>query len=603
MSTEDPVSAPDDSADPWYLLRATLTRELSAQLDSLGASSEEGWLSSQLESPAQPPADLAVALHRPARALGRPPPELATELAGRLTGLAGFARVEARGAYLNFEVDAAALASASLGLVFSLGSRYGHGAPRGTPTSVEHTSANTTGPLHIGRVRNAVIGDTFVRTLRAAGHPVVSQYYVDDVGRQAAIITWIWSKPFAQWPPEIASQLPEGADRPAPGQKEDEFLGRAYPATSAYLKQHKEAAEEVQRIARDLEAGHEPPGHHELAERILGGMRASLKRIGVTFDEFVWESSLIHDGSIVGVVERLGKAPHALREENCALAIDTGSYGLPKEDARVIVTRGDGTSLYVTRDVAFHLGKFARFPRVVDVLGVDHLLHARTLEALLTEISEPRRPEFILYAYITAPGGGKMSTRGGSAVYLDDLLNEAVTRARQEVLARREDLNPEEVDRVAESVAAGAIRYSIVRVAPEKTVQFRWEDALSFEGRSGPFLQYSYARASSLLRKAEHERGPFPFRVEELGTPLETALIKSLSRLPSTVSYVARSAHVHSLATYAHDLAEAFNRFYNELPVLRAERERESRVALVAASRQVLGNTLELLGVPRLETM
>ena len=196
----------------------------------------------------------------------------------------------------------------------------------------------------------------------------------------------------------------------APGEKADHHFGRAYPPASAYLKTHPEAAEEVQAISRELEAGRVPPEHRALAERILAGMVASLARLGIPFDRFVWESSLILDGSVEQARARLEKAPHAVHEANGALAIDASAYGLPKDDARVIITRADGTSLYVTRDVAYHLQKFARFPRVVDVLGADHLLHARTLEALLTEIAEPRRPEFLLYTYINAPGGQKMST-------------------------------------------------------------------------------------------------------------------------------------------------------------------------------------------------
>ena len=269
----------------------------------------------------------------------------------------------------------------------------------------------------------------------------------------------------------------------------------------------------------------------------------------------------------------------------------------------MVVQRGDGTSLYVTRDVAYHLSKFARFQRVVDVLGQDHRLHAVTLEALLSEIGEPRRPEFVIYQDITVPEGGRMSTRGGSAVWLDHLLDEAVERARKEVLVRREDLGSGEVDHIAEAVATGAVRYHIVRVASEKPVVFRWEDALSFEGRSGPFCQYSYVRAVSVLRKAEAARPPYPFDAARLTDPEEAALIRVIARLPRTVQYAARRTHVHALAGYAHDLADQFNRFYHAVPVLRSGDERASRVALVAAVRQTLGNSLDLLGIPLLEAM
>jgi arginyl-tRNA synthetase len=171
------------------------------------------------------------------------------------------------------------------------------------------------------------------------------------------------------------------------------------------------------------------------------------------------------------------------------------------------------------------------------------------------------------------------------------------------VLARREDLAEEEVDRIAEAVATGAIRYHVVRVSPEKPVVFRWEDALSFEGRSGPFVQYSYARASSVLRKGGVTEPPYPFDAARLAHPEENALVRVLARLPRVVAYAARSSHVHSIAGYAHDLADQFNRFYHAVPVLNSGAERESRVALVAAVRQALGNSLDLLGIAPLEAM
>src|SRR5208282_1676681 len=180
------------------------------------------------------------------------------------------------------------------------------------------------------------------------------------------------------------------------------------------------------------------------------------------------------------------------------------------------------------------------------------------------------------------------STRGGSAVWLDHLLAEAVDRARAEVLARREDLADTDVERIAEAVGTGVIR---------------WEDALSFEGRSGPFVQYSFARASSVLRKGEALQPPYPFDAAKLTNPEESALIRIISRLPRTIAYAARTGHVHAVAGYAHEVADQFNRFYHAVPVLRSEEERASRIALVAAMRQTLGNALDLLGIAPLDAM
>ncbi|MFI5414518.1 MAG: arginine--tRNA ligase [Candidatus Lutacidiplasmatales archaeon] len=546
--------------------------------------------------------DLAIPVHRFAAAAKKAPNDFATELAASLPDTPGVARRFAVGAYVNFEADPAWLAERTLAIVTALGDRYGCAAPTGRTVCVEHTSANPNAPFHIGRVRNALLGDTLARIERAAGHTVTTQYYVDDIGRQSAMVTWIWSKPREAWPPEIAATLEGGAETE---ERADHWLGRPYPAVAAYVKSHPEAAAELGELGDRLERGEDLPAHRRFCEAILGGMLESLRRVHVTFDEFVWESSLIHDGSVDAVIGRLRSAPHFVREENGALAIDTKSYGLPKEDERAVFLRGNGTSLYPTRDVAYHLQKFGRFERVVDVLGQDHLLHARTLEALLAEIGESRRPEFLLYQYITLPGGGRMSTRKGTVVWLDTLLDEAIDRARAEVVRRHPELPAGEAEQIAVAVASGAIRYHIVRVAADKAVAFQWEDALSFEGRSGPFVQYAYARATSLLRKAEAEgvaTSAAP-KGTELSTPGERDLLRVLARFPSVVAAAARTAHVHSIAGYGHDLAEAFNRFYQSTPVLKSDSERASRLALVAASRQVLANTLEMLGLERLDRM
>ncbi len=591
-------AAGDD--DPIAPFLSAFLRTLETPLAELGISWSPDAIEALVEVAAGPERDFAFPVHRAAAQLRRRPDEVAREIAGRVTRPPELAAVVAQGAYVNATAESESLTRRTLDLALGRGTRYGHSAIAQTPTCIEHTSANATGPFHVGRVRNAVIGDTLARIDRATGLPVTTQYYMDDMGRQAALITWIWTKPRGQWPPSVRSAV-EGHE--VPGEKPDAVRGRAYPPSSAFLKESAEAQAEVGALVQAIESGHPPPEHRALVQEILGGMLASLARLGITFDEFVWESDLLRDGSVDRVLERLRAASHAVQEENGAWAIDTSSYGLPKESSRVIFQRGNGTSLYVTRDVAYHLEKFARFPTVIDVLGQDHQLHARTLDALLAEIGEPRRPTYLIYQDITVPEGGRMSTRGGSAVWLDGLLAEAVERARGEVLKRREDLADADVDRIAEAVATGAVRFHIVRVAVEKPVVFRWDDALSFEGRSGPFVQYSYARASSVLRKSGTPDGPFPYEAARLADPEERALIRVLARLPRSVAHAARNRHPHVVAGYAHELADQFNRFYHAVPVLRSGDERASRLALVAAIRQGLGNALDLLGVPRLETM
>ncbi len=590
------------ATDPWEPVVAPLTVAVAAALTAHGAAIDPATVRLQLDRTGSERGDLALALHRAAKLAGKEPAAFAATIAAALGPVPGLLSVSATGAFLNFVADPERLARATLGTVFAEGEHWGHSRALATPVCVEHTSANPTGPFHVGRVRNGIIGDTLARVLRATGAPVTTQYYVDDIGRQAAMVTWIWSKPRAEWPEEARAAVAGATPEEEAAMRPDLRYGRPYSAVSRYLKSHPEAAEEVAAISRHLEERVDVPRHTEIARAVLSGMVASLGRLGITFDEFVWESTFLFNGSVEDVVARLRKAPHAVQEANGAWALDTTGYGLPKETARVIVTRADGTSLYAVRDIAYHEEKFRRFPRVIDVLGQDHHLHAKTLDAMLAELGASRRPEFVIYQDITVPEGGRMSTRQGKVVFVDDLLDEAVDRARAEVLKRHDDLSGEEVDAIARVVGAAAVRYHIVRVALDKNVQFRWEDALSFEGRSGPFLLYAYARASSLLRKAGADR-PTAFDPARLATPAERALVRTIARFPEVVAGVARTTHVHALAGYAHEVAEEFNRFYESTPVLASGAERESRLALVAAARRTLGNAMALLGLEPLERM
>jgi arginyl-tRNA synthetase len=596
------IPSPRPPPDPWSTLGPPVLAKLHEALQAEGIALDMTTLEAAVDRSGGEGWDLALPVHRWARASGRSPPELADLLAARLRPVPPPLReVAASRGYVNLVLDPSEVARVTLETVFARWEMYGRWEASAGSACVEHTSANPTGSFHVGRVRNAIIGDTLVRILRARGVPAVTQYYVDDMGRQAAMITWIWSMDPEAWPPEIRADTEAESTRAH--EKADRRLGRPYPAVSAYLKSHPEAQAAVAAIVRAVEEGHPPPEHRARISEILDGMLASLERIRIQFDERVWESSLLESGAVAQVVERLARAPHAIVEANGAMAIDASGYRLPKEEAKIIVRRADGTSLYVTRDVAYHVAKFQRFDRVIDVLGQDHRLHAKTLDALLEEIGESRRPEYVIYQDLTVPEGGRMSTRRGTGVWLDDLLNEAVRRGREEVLQRRDDLTGSDVDRIAEAVGTSAVRYHILRVAPEKAVLFRWEDALSFEGRSAPFLQYAHARAASILRKAGREKPPYPFDPARLTHPEEQALVRTILALPGRVDYAARTNHVHTMAGYAHDLADQFNRFYHAVPVLGAIEERDSRIALVAAARRTLETALELIGVEPLESM
>jgi arginyl-tRNA synthetase len=236
---------------------------------------------------------------------------------------------------------------------------------------------------------------------------------------------------------------------------------------------------------------------------------------------------------------------------------------------------------------------------MIDVLGADHKLISGQL-AMALALLDILRPEVVIFEFVSLPGES-MSTRRGVFVSVDELLDEVEAHAFVEVEKRRGDIGEPEKRRIAKSVATGSIRYDIIRVSHEKPTTFDWRDALDFEKRGGPFIQYAYARACSILRKST----PFQdFDPDLLMENQEVDLIKRISTFPSIIERVANELNPHFLATYARELAEAFNQFYRDVPVLGAdERTRKARLALVDCFRIVLRETLGILGIEALESM
>ncbi|MDZ7688764.1 MAG: arginine--tRNA ligase [Halobacteriales archaeon] len=461
---------------------------------------------------------------------------------------------------------------------------------------LEHTSANPTGPLHVGRARNPILGDSLARLLRKAGYDVTVEYYVNDMGRQVATITWAHEE----------FNEDEVADIEGERDKPDHDVVRYYRRANEVLegehgeKEAEHAEKEIDKLLRALEDGDETALKlvGKAVDRCLEGQLESLERLGASYDGFVRESRFVLDGSVDDVADRL-KADARSYEEDDAYAIDLSDFGIEKE---LVFLRSDGTSLYTTRDLAYHLDKFERCDRAINVLGEDHKLQSEQLSSALDVLGQDRDPESIFYSYVNLPDG-KMSTREGTVVNMDDLLDEAVERARDEIEKRagERDRDVEQVEETAEAVGIGAVRYDIVARQPEKPITFDWEEALNFDGQHAPYVQYVGARASGIQEKSDAEAVP---DASALAMPEERALLRKIGELSAVVEDAADELAPHRLATYSRELAETFNEFYRECPVLDADEEKEgARLALVAASRVAIERSLGLIGVETPDAM
>ena len=484
--------------------------------------------------------------------------------------------VDAKGPYINFHFGNAYV-SESLKAAVKPG--YGSLQKKDTRVVLEHTSANPNGPLHVGHIRNSIIGDTLARAFRKAGYRLEVQYYVNDMGRQIAIVAWGFE--------HLDSAQNEG-------EKEDAHIARVYIAANREIEKDPTITGQVDILMQRVE-GDDPETVKKFrreVSRCLDGFAVTLKDLNVHHDRFVWESDFIRNGDTKRVIGRIEKLPEARREET--LALDLTEFGFKNP---YVIQRSDGTSVYAARDLAYHTWKSANFDRAIDVLGADHKLIAAQLQCTMRLLGQ-KAPEIVHFEFVSLPEGS-MSTRAGKFVSADDLITEVRKRAFDEVTVRRPELDEKVRTAIAQSVALAAIRYDIVKVSPEKSTVFDWKEALNFERQSGPYLQYAHARACSILEKA----GTFT-ECYDLETEQEIALAKKIAKFPVVIDRVVTELHPHLLATYAHELADTFNTFYHFEPVLKSEgKVRDRRLTLVKAMQNTLKETLETLGIDAISTM
>lgn len=577
--------------DPLGKLRDEVAFLLEEALHSLRQDEARAGVRKALQPAPAGRGDFAYPCFPLAKTMRKSPADVAKEVVAALPARAGV-RAVAEGPYVNFSADARQLAADTLAAAGEMGARFGTHPATGTTVIVEHTSANPNGPFHVGRARNPIVGDTLARLLKAAGHQVTTEYYVNDMGKQVAILNWGLRN-------LKKAELPQ-SDR----DKVDHQNVAFYQKANELQENDPKIAAEIGASLHRFENGDEATAaqFREAVTLILTGMRQSLARMNVQMDRYSWESEYVFNKAVSGVVQKLKTTPLAREDETGSWYLDLESYGIAGRSSRWTFLRKDGTTLYTTRDLAYHQDKFQRAQVCVNVLGEDHKLTMQQLDIALDLLGVNKHPEVLWISFVSLPEG-KMSTRRNRVVFIDDLLDEAVARALEEVQKRRPELPPEEQARIAELVGIGAVRFNIAGVQTEKSITFRWEDALNFEGDTAPFVQYAHARAASILRKAA-EAGHKVGETSSAPHASEEALVKAIAKLPYLVKVAADERKIHLLPAYAVELASAFNAFYRDCPVMvEDENVRAPRLALVRAAKTALANTLGLLGIEAPESM
>ena len=527
--------------------------------------------------------DYSVPCFRLAKGAGVAPVALAQQLGDALRerdlASLGIDRVEVRGPYLNLFLARGDRAARVIDAVLSAGDRYGCGATgTGKRALVEHTSINPNASPHLGRARNAWVGDTLVRLLRFEGYHLDVRFFVNDVGRQIALLVL-------------------GVGDRNPGFS---ALLQIYVDINRRLQADPELAAQVTQLLERLESGDPETraAFRRVVEISVRGMRAVFADADVRYDRFDYESDYLTPQRSKQLVERLRATGRLFEDEHGRLVLDLDGFDLPSRNPVLVITRGNKTSLYVLRDLAYTLDKVAATNDLnLVVLGEDQKLYHRQLQAALSLLGSDA-PTAVHYSFVLL-GEGSMSSRQGNLVLLEEFAAEAKRKAAAELAARGHAADPA----VAKAVAYSALKYSFLRVANDKQVVFNWDSAMSFEGESGPYLLYSHARICSIVRKYGKEL-PSGADFGVLETEPETALIKLLDELPDQVARALRVRSPHVIAGYAFAVARQFSTFYHACPILQeAAPLREARLLLAAATRQVLANCLGILGIEPLQRM
>ena len=486
-----------------------------------------------------------------------------------------------------------------------------YGFVKVTPESklvmVEYSSPNTNKPLHLGHVRNNLLGYSLSRILEANGNKVVKTNIVNDRGIHICKSMLAWQK----WG---NGETPESS-----GKKGDHLIGDYYVEFDRHFKQEvkdliskgmtEEEAEaasplmlEAREMLRKWEAN-DPEVRNlwqQMNQWVYAGFDETYKRLGVDFDKIYYESDTYLEGKdlVLGGIE----SGIMYKKEDGSVWADLTPDGLDHK----LLLRSDGTSVYMTQDIGTAKLRYQDYPidKMVYVVGNEQNYHFQVLSLILDKLGFSWGKDLVHFSYgmVELPEG-KMKSREGTVVDADDLIDKMVSSAKEASAERFSDMPEEEASEVARMVGLGALKYFLLKVDPKKNMLFNPKESIDFNGNTGPFLQYTYARIQSVIRRA----GKFPVEIEKGVVPneKESVIIQKLADFPTVVKESGDNYSPALIANYCYDLAKEYNQFYHDYSILKEEKEnvRNLRLALSKEVGVVLKRAAGLLGMEMPERM
>ncbi|MCW4033456.1 MAG: arginine--tRNA ligase [Candidatus Bathyarchaeota archaeon] len=555
--------------------------------------------------------------------------------------------------YLNFSLNYPEFVKLTLNSIRELNENYGFvKSDQVNKIIVEHSSFNPIHAIHVGQARSPILGDALFRMLKNRGHEVSRHFYIDDTGRQSAIIAYGY----------------ELLGLPKPPIKPDHFMGQIYsimnclleikklqekieePEDTDNISEIKQKLNEWVDISEELKTKHsklfsklekkmsaekeqelklnrflknyeeKESTYEQLIRKVtnlcLKGFSETLNKLGIEFDSWDWESDLIWSGDVKEVIQKLQDTEFVLTE-NGVLKLDaerlvneldlrellciSKDYEIPS----VSLTRSDGTSLYVTRDIAYSLHKFKLAENVINVIGSEQKLAQLHVKIALCALGKKKfatKQHHFAFGLVELPQY-KMSSRRGRIIALDKIIDEAIKIAHEKVSEQHRSISKKEEENIAKCIGLNAIKYALLSVEPSKNVTFTWDRVLDFKRNSAPFINYASTRIQGILRKVGTV--PDEIKYELLKENLEKEIILYLSRFPEIFIDSCDNLRPDAIANYANLLSERFHEYYEKVDISHVDDEglKFARSALISSIQIVLNNAMNTLGIEMTEKM
>lgn len=529
----------------------------------------------KLEHPPNPEmGDVAFPCFSLSRIMKKAPQKIAEDMRAQLLMQfpQAFANITVTGGYLNFHLNKAEVLTQFFNIAKN-GTLVSIADLKGKKVTIEHTSVNPNASPHIGRARNAMIGDAVVRLYKFLGCKVDVHYLVNDIGKQIALLIYCTK------------------DRPDISFNE---LLSLYVAANDKLKQNPDMEGKVFDLLNRMESGDEKvfAEFSRIVDICVKGQMEIFNEFGIFYDKYDYESQYVQTRKTDDILSALKKTGRLFEDNDGRLVLNLDEFNLNPEHPYMPLTRGDKTSLYPLRDICYNIDKANKgsYKNIV-VLGEDQRLYGKQINAALNLLGY-KGADIINYSFVLLPEG-KMSTRAGQVILLEDLMRDTIAYAKAAISEHSNTNNRDEL--LPKQLAYGAIKYSILKCGNEKNVVFDRENALNFQGDTSVYIQYSFARIQSLLKGecleiCEHDLN--------LSHPLEWEIVKKLLSFNRVLCSVVDDYNFSSLCTYLFELCQSFSKWYKECPVKNTEDAvKGSRLFLASVTARVIKDGLYILGI------